>query len=110
MTLNEYQSLAARTIDKNLTLKGQLMHSLHGLSSEVGEIHSIFQKQYQGHRVDEAHLKSEAGDLMWFLAELCTAHGWELEEVAQGNIDKLTARYPNGFEAERSLHRAEGDI
>ena len=110
MTFNEYQALAARTIDKNLTPKGQLMHSLHGLSSEVGEIHSIFQKQYQGHKVDETHLKSEAGDLLWFLAELCTAHGWELEEVAQGNIDKLIARYPNGFEAERSLHRAEGDI
>ena len=28
----------------------------------------------------------------------------------QMNIDKLKARYPNGFEAERSLNRAEGDI
>ena len=28
----------------------------------------------------------------------------------QKNIDKLLARYPEGFDAEHSLHRAEGDI
>lgn len=47
---------------------------------------------------------------MWFIAEYCTACGWTLEEIAQMNIEKLMARYPDGFEAERSLHRKEGDI
>ena len=28
----------------------------------------------------------------------------------QTNIDKLKARYPEGFSADRSLHRKEGDI
>jgi hypothetical protein len=28
----------------------------------------------------------------------------------QMNIDKLKARYPAGFSAENSLHRASGDI
>jgi len=31
-------------------------------------------------------------------------------EVMQMNIDKLLARYPDGFSEERSLHRAEDDI
>lgn len=110
MEMNEYQRLAARTISDKMTLKDQLMHSLHGMSGEIGEIHSIFQKYYQGHVIDDEHLKKEAGDLLWFLAEFCTANGWPLEEVGQGNIDKLYARYPNGFEAEKSLCRAVGDI
>jgi hypothetical protein len=48
--------------------------------------------------------------MLWFVAEYCIAKGWELEEIMQMNIDKLKARYPEGFEAERSLHRKEGDM
>ncbi len=44
------------------------------------------------------------------IAELCTAYGFTLEEVMQLNIDKLCARYPDGFSEEKSLHRAEGDV
>ena len=52
----------------------------------------------------------ELGDLLWFIAEYCTANGWSMEDVAKMNIDKLKARYPTGFEAEKSLHRKEGDV
>ena len=47
---------------------------------------------------------------MWFIAEYCSAKGWEMSEVAQLNIEKLKARFPEGFSAERSLNRAKGDI
>lgn len=110
MTLNDYQKLAARTINKSLTPKEQGKHALHGMVGEIGELHSIYQKKYQGHEFDEEHAKKEVGDLMWMVAEYCTAHGWDLDEIAEMNIDKLKARYPDGFEAERSLHRKEGDI
>lgn len=33
-----------------------------------------------------------------------------LDEIAQMNVSKLRKRYPDGFEADKSLHRAEGDI
>ena len=110
MLANEYQKLAARTMNGKLQPIEQEMHALHGMISEIGEIHGIYQKEYQGHKIDEKHLKKELGDLMWFIAEYCTANGWELEEIMQGNIDKLLARSPNGFEAEKSLHRAKDDI
>lgn len=67
-------------------------------------------KKYQGHPIEREHLKKELGDLLWFIAEYCTAFGWELDEVATLNIEKLKARYPEGFEVDKSLHRAEGDI
>ena len=110
MTGNEYQELASRTIKKGIGHIEAEYHALHGMVGEVGELHSIYQKAYQGHEVSEEHKKKEIGDLLWFIAEYCTANGWELEEIMQMNIDKLKARFPEGFEAERSLHRAEWDI
>ena len=110
MTINEYQKLAARTIREDLCDSFRRYHALHGMVGEIGEIHSIYQKEYQGHKIEMDHLKKEVGDLLWFIAEYCTAWGWELEEIMQMNIDKLRARYPEGFDAEKSLHRREGDI
>ena len=80
------------------------------MASEVGELHSLYQKVYQGHEFDGEHAKKEVGDILWFIAEYCTAMGWQLEDVMEMNIEKLKARYPKGFEAERSLNRVEGDI
>ncbi len=110
MTLNDYQKAAARTMNKKLYPEQQADHALHGMSGEIGEIHSIYQKSYQGHEIDTDHVKKELGDLLWFISEYCTAMRWTLEDVAQTNIDKLLARFPNGFEVEKSLHRKEGDI
>lgn len=107
MRIDEYQTLAARTINENLTDVEMILHALHGLSAEVGELHGIYQKSYQGHEVNEADLKKEVGDIAWMLAEFCTAKGWELEDICQMNIDKLRKRYPSGFSAERSIHREE---
>lgn len=110
LTGNQYQELAARTINPKLHKVEMSYHALHGMSGEIGEINSIYQKVYQGHEMDEGHLKKELGDLCWFVAEYCTAMGWTLEDVMQLNIDKLRARFPDGFEVDKSLHRAEGDI
>lgn len=110
MLANEYQKLASRTIDENMEKVQIEHHALHGMVGEIGELHSLYQKIYQGHGFDEEHAKKELGDLLWFVAEYCTANGWDLEDVMQLNIEKLKARYPDGFEKEKSLHRAEGDI
>lgn len=76
----------------------------------AGEIHSIYQKMYQGHAFEVDHVKKEFGDLLWFIAEYCTAKGWSLDDIMRMNIDKLKERYPDGFKAEQSLHRKAGDI
>ena len=110
MTLNEYQLLAQRTMNKELTHEEASRHALHGMCSEVGEIHGLYQKFYQGHEMDAEHVMKEVGDLLWMIAEFCTVNGWKMDDVAQMNIDKLKARYPDGFAAEKSLHRAEGDV
>lgn len=110
MTLNEYQRLASRTIPESMSKEDMKNHALHGLSAEVGEIHGLYQKVYQGHEIERKRIIGEGGDLLWFVAELFTAYDISLEEVGFSNIYKLWERYPNGFEAERSLHRKEGDV
>ena len=110
MTGNEYQKLASRTIPKSFTCYEKEFHALYGMCGEIGELQSIYQKLYQGHDWEDVHVKKELGDLLWFIAEYCTAFNWNLEDIMQLNIDKLRARYPDGFDAEHSLHRAEGDI
>lgn len=110
LTGNEYQKLAARTINKSLTTLQVESHALHGMVSEIGELHGIYQKFYQGHKIEMEHTKKELGDLLWFIAEYCTVYGWNLDDIMQLNIDKLKARYPEGFEAEKSLHRAKDDV
>ena len=64
MTANEYQSLAARTINTNLTDSEKANHALHGMVSEIGELHGIYQKFYQGHEVESDHVRKELGDLI----------------------------------------------
>ena len=110
LTANEYQELAARTINQNLSRYDKEMHALHGMVGEIGELNSIYQKAYQGHRADFNHIKKELGDLLWFVAEYCTACGWTLEDVMVANVEKLYGRYPDGFDSEHSLNRAAGDI
>lgn len=109
MTGNEYQKLAMRTVP-DISDSDREKHALHGIVSEAGEIHGLYQKVYQGHTIDKEHAKKELGDLMWFIAEYADANGWKLSDIMQMNIDKLKARYPQGFDSEKSLHRKEGDI
>ena len=110
MNFNEYQRLAYRTVADKDNVVEMEFHALHGMVGEIGELHSLYQKVYQGHKFDETHAKKELGDLLWFVAEYCSAKGWDMGEVAQLNIEKLKARFPEGFSAERSINRKEGDI
>ena len=110
MTAHDYQVQAARTINQRLS-NGQIKaHALWGMAAEVGELQGLYKKAYQGHKLDPEHAKREIGDILWMVAEYCTAQGWDLGEVMQLNIDKLKARYPDGFDADHSLHRKEGDV
>jgi len=106
MTLNDYQRNALRTLNPALDRRDVLINGVMGLCGEAGEAIDIVKKHLaQGHPLDEASLVKELGDVLWYLAETAHALGVPLEEVAQRNLDKLRARYPQGFTAQASLHR-----
>lgn len=111
MTINEYQELAMRTANATLSRESQLVNGALGLSGESGEIADMVKKHlFQGHPLDVDHILKEAGDCAWYLALIATALKCPLETLLQMNIDKLKARYPDGFTVERSINREEGDV
>ena len=106
----EYQKLAMRTCSTMGDKQAMLHHGVFGLNSEAGEVSGLLQKVYQGHLFDIEHMKKELGDCMWMIAEVCEALGFTMDDVMQANIKKLKERYPDGFSAERSINRKEGDV
>lgn len=110
MGFNEYQALAQRT-SKVKDSNGKLGNGALGLAGEAGEAADVVKKHfYQDHPLDTDKLVKELGDVLWYIAETCAALGVPMEQVAMKNIKKLYDRYPNGFTAENSINRAEGDV
>ena len=106
MTVNEYQKLAMTTLNPALSPKDVLINGVMGLCGESGEAIDIVKKHLaQGHELDREGLIKELGDIAWYLAETAYALDISLEDVLQRNIDKLKARYPEGFEIARSVNR-----
>ena len=116
MDPNDYQRLAMRTCSICDSDGDKLMHGVLGLTSEAGEVAGIFQKVYQGHpdpaqdKEAKAHLVKECGDCLWMIAEILDAIHVPMSDCMTANINKLRARYPDGFEPDKSLHRKQGDI
>ena len=85
-----------------------------GICAEGGEFTEVVKKCiFQGKPMDEHtifHMKRELGDIMWYISQACIALDTSIEEIIYMNIEKLEARYPDGFEAFRSENRKEGDI
>lgn len=113
--INEYQAKAMRTasfINQDMADgNGLLLQGLMGLCGEAGECIDLVKKcVFQGKELDKAHLAKELGDVAWYLAVSAQALGYDLETVLRMNIEKLEARYPNGFEVQKSENRAEGDV
>ncbi|MFC4355329.1 nucleoside triphosphate pyrophosphohydrolase family protein [Chryseomicrobium palamuruense] len=107
MKINEYQLLALRTCNsessEDLILNGTL-----GLCGEAGEVSDHVKKHlFQGHELNEDEIINELGDVCWYIAVLASGLNVSLEEIMQRNIRKLQARYPDGFEVEKSINRTE---
>ena len=108
MTMNEYQALAHRTSRPDLSPEAHLMNGILGLIGEVGECADLIKKHtYQDGRDIRTALFDELGDVLWYIHEIASAEGWNLEDIAEYNVAKLRRRYPQGFDPERSLHREE---
>ena len=104
LTLNEYQQKAMTTC---MASSNNFSYMFLNLVGEVGEFASkvakLIRKDKAGieydilmmngcHQCDVEELQKEAGDILWQLSGLCTVMGWNLEDIAQQNLDKLASR------------------
>lgn len=100
-----YQKLALRTCSTPME-EEMLMQGLMGLCGESGECIDIYKKcLFQGHELDKVHLAEELGDVAWYLAVAAKGLGYDLSAIFNMNIAKLRKRYPDGFDALKSVNR-----
>ena len=108
MNIKEYQKLASRTRNSDMTWTEHLINDCMGLVGESGELIDHFKKVlFHGHELDRGYVAKEIGDQLWYLSDLCETLDMNLECVAIENIEKLKKRYPDGFDPERSKNRHE---
>jgi NTP pyrophosphatase (non-canonical NTP hydrolase) len=107
MDFSEYQSLSRRTATYPRA-GADLTYPALGLCGEAGEVAEKVKKTLRddgGVLSDERReaLSRELGDVLWYLSQLATEAGLDLEEIAGENLDKLFSRQ------ERGVLRGSGD-
>lgn len=107
-SLDDYQQQSRQT--------WSLIHTDHaiayptlGLANEAGEVAGKVKKIFRDHGGeitpnDREALKLELGDVLWYLAQICTELDLTLSEVASANLEKLFSRL------ERGQIRGDGDV
>ena len=106
MELNEYQKQAMTTCTESshnfaymmLNLVGEVGEFASKVAKSVRKEHlSINSNDFEEHDIAECTelergLRLEAGDILWQLSGLCSVMGWNLEDIAKANLDKLKSR------------------
>lgn len=116
MSLNHYQQQAKRTASADWDKVAvrvlryptclPLLNFALGAAGEAGEIADYIKKViFHGHDLDEDKLIKEIGDALWYLSQIAQVIGVPLEVIAEANIAKLQARYPEGFSETASQNR-----
>ena len=72
-----------------------------GLTNEAGEVAGKVKKIFRDKGgvigpEDREALKQELGDVLWYLAQICTELDLSLQEVAEANLAKLFSRLERG--------------
>lgn len=104
MNFKEYQDNAIKTA-KTGDFHFNLIHAAMGLAGEAGEFTDCVKKYaIYGQTLDSKNAAEELGDILWFIALACNTLGVNMAEIAQQNITKLQARYPEKY---TDLHAAQ---
>ena len=111
MTLNEYQKQAMTTCMETCENPLYMVGLLHEEAGELqGKLNKAIRKglivfvrnkmvfngtpeQYEEFK---AEIKKELGDVVWAAAGVAHIFQWDLEDVGQGNLDKLASRQRRG--------------
>lgn len=121
MEFNEYQSQARSTAlyperlrrmfpapDGADRPRVELFYSAAGLCDESGEVAGKIKKWLRGDLGDVPHpdvdeIRKELGDVLWYIAAICSDLDISLDSVAKANVEKLASRRARG------VIRGDGD-
>lgn len=113
ITANEYQVFASRTLidgpDADYTSADlMLVWNALGLAGEAGEVADTIKKAvFHQHGLNRDEMIKELGDVLWYVAALCSKLDVPLSEVMERNLAKLKQRYPDGYSSDASKVRVD---
>jgi NTP pyrophosphatase (non-canonical NTP hydrolase) len=110
-TLDDYEEFVLRLASPQSTETPEMQLVLGGLGlcGEAGEFADHVKKVvFHGQEINKEEAVKELGDVMWYLAFAARTIGSSLQEVIDGNVKKLSDRYPDGvFDQSRSHAQGE---
>jgi len=100
MNFSDYQAKSRKTARYPVIGHGVIYPTL-GLANEAGEVAGKIKKVFRDKEGiisegDRTALEGELGDVLWYLAQVCTELDLSLEDVAEHNIEKLASRLERG--------------
>ena len=100
MEINHYQMESRKTAIYPDIGKNAIYPTL-GLVGESGEVADKVKKILRDNKgifdkKSKEAIKLELGDVLWYVSQLSTELGFELEEVAEANLKKLFSRKLRG--------------
>lgn len=109
---NKYQQQSAEHFKEHTELskeQARLLNWAVGLGGETGEVLEVVKHHIFGEEpLDKMALAKELGDVLWYLAAICTTTDINLSAVAELNAAKLDFRYrgtESGYSEEASADR-----
>jgi NTP pyrophosphatase (non-canonical NTP hydrolase) len=107
MNFNEYQ-IKARETAVYPNINSNFIYPTLGLVGEAGEVAEKIKKVIRDNNgiiseEKKEEIKKELGDVLWYVANLAKELNIDLDDVAQGNIEKLFSRM------ERNKIHGDGD-
>ncbi len=99
MELSDYQRLSRRTAE--YPRDAWLAYPALGLAGEAGEVAEHAKKAIRDDRgqvSDERRsaIAAELGDVLWYVAQITTELGLDLDQIAAANLQKLLSRQQRG--------------
>jgi len=95
--LKDYQEFCRSIAKKFETDEHEILTWGLGIAGEAGDVASCIKKTV-AHKNDQREgIKENIGDTLWYAAMICNFYGWDLQDVLQDNVNKLSKRYPDGF-------------
>lgn len=104
---DRYQQESRKTWNV-IPMNHSIVYPTMGMVNEAGEVAGKVKKIFRDRggeitEEDRQALKKELGDVLWYLAQICTELDLSLQEVAEANLIKLFSRL------ERGQIRGDGD-
>jgi len=103
MNMNDYQDKAKETAIYPRNENFGIIYTALGLASEAGEYAGKVKKMIRDAVWSREAAADELADVLWYVAAAAGDLGYTLEELAQGNLDKLASR------KQRNVLQGSGD-